>query len=166
MRSRPASTSAPWQASRSSSRTSSYIDIGRKEGGEVLFGGETLSLESRGHYMRPALIAAKPTDRISREEVFGPVASVMPADNYEHALQLANDTEFGLCAGICTTSLKHATHFKRHAQAGMVMVNLPTAGVDPHVPFGGRKGSSYGSREQGRYAVEFYTVVKTAYTQA
>jgi aldehyde dehydrogenase (NAD+) len=143
-----------------------YLDIGRKEGAEVLFGGETLSLESRGHYMRPALVAAKPDARISREEIFGPVASVMPADNYEHALQLANDTEFGLCAGICTTSLKHATHFKRHAQAGMVMVNLPTEGVDPHVPFGGRKGSSYGSREQGRYAVEFYTTVKTAYTMA
>jgi aldehyde dehydrogenase (NAD+) len=144
----------------------SYLDIGRKEGAEVLYGGETLSLESRGHYMRPALVAAKPTDRISREEIFGPVAAVMPADNYEHALQLANDTEFGLCAGVCTTSLKHATHFKRHAQAGMVMVNLPTAGVDPHTPFGGRKSSSYGPREQGSYAVEFYTVVKTAYTMA
>jgi alpha-ketoglutaric semialdehyde dehydrogenase len=144
----------------------SYLDIGRKEGGEVLFGGDAISLESRGYYMRPALVAAKPTDRISREEIFGPVASVMQADNYEHALQLANDTEFGLCAGICTTSLKYATHFKRHAQAGMVMVNLPTAGVDPHVPFGGRKGSSYGPREQGTHAVEFYTIVKTAYTQA
>ncbi|HVY81027.1 MAG TPA: aldehyde dehydrogenase family protein [Steroidobacteraceae bacterium] len=143
-----------------------YVDLGRKEGGQVLFGGETLTLEKRGHYMRPALVAAGPNARISREEIFGPVASVMPADNYEHALQLANDTEFGLCAGICTTSLKHATHFKRHAQAGMVMVNLPTAGVDPHVPFGGRKGSSYGPREQGSYAVEFYTQVKTAYTQA
>jgi aldehyde dehydrogenase (NAD+) len=143
-----------------------YVDIGRKEGGEVLFGGQTLSLDKRGHYMQPALIAAGPNARVSREEIFGPVASVMPADNYEHALQLANDTEFGLCAGICTTSLKYATHFKRHAQAGMVMVNLPTAGVDPHVPFGGRKGSSYGPREQGSYAVEFYTQVKTAYTQA
>ena len=143
-----------------------YLDIGRKEGGDLLFGGETLSLANRGHYMQPALIAAKPGDRVSREEIFGPVASVMPADSYEHALALANDTEFGLCSGICTTSLKHATHFKRHAQAGMVMVNLPTAGVDPHVPFGGRKGSSYGSREQGRYAVEFYTTVKTAYTMS
>ena len=79
------------------------------------------------------------------------------------ALALANDTEFGLSAGIVTTSLKHASHFKRHAQAGMVMVNLPTAGVDYHVPFGGRKGSSYGPREQGRYAAEFFTIVKTAY---
>ena len=73
-------------------------------------------------------------------------------------------TNFGLSAGIATTSLKHATHFKRYSQAGMVMVNLPTAGVDYHVPFGGRKGSSYGPREQGRYAQEFFTIVKTAYT--
>ena len=88
------------------------------------------------------------------------------AKNYEEALALANDIEFGLAAGIATTLLKYATHFKRHAQAGMVMVNLPTAGVDYHVPFGGRKGSSYGPREQGRYAAEFYTRVKTAYTAA
>lgn len=88
------------------------------------------------------------------------------ASDYEHALELANDTCFGLCAGIVTTSLKLATHFKRHAQAGMVMVNLATAGVDYHVPFGGRKGSSYGPREQGRYAAEFYTTVKTAYVNA
>ena len=95
---------------------------------------------------------------------FGPVAGVIRAKDYDEALELANDTEFGLTAGICTTSLKHAGHFRRNAEAGMVMVNLPTAGVDFHVPFGGRKGSSYGSREQGRYAQEFYTTVKTAYT--
>ena len=86
--------------------------------------------------------------------------------NYEEALAVSNDTPFGLAAGIATTSLKYATHFKRHAQAGMVMVNLPTAGVDYHVPFGGRKGSSYGPREQGSYAREFFTIVKTAYTSA
>ena len=78
----------------------------------------------------------------------------------------ANDTDFGLSAGIVTTSLKYATHFKRHSEAGMVMVNVPTAGVDFHVPFGGRKGSSYGPREQGKYAAEFFTIVKTAYTAA
>ena len=102
--------------------------------------------------------------RLNREEVFGPVAAVLPADDYDHAVALANDTEFGLVSGVVTTSLKHASDFKRRAEAGMVMVNLPTAGVDYHVPFGGRKGSSYGPREQGRYAQEFYTVVKTAYT--
>jgi aldehyde dehydrogenase (NAD+) len=144
----------------------SYIKAGHEDGGELLFGGDRIEIATRGHFLAPTLFAAKPEHRIAREEIFGPVAALLRADNYEHALALANDTRFGLCAGIVTNSLKHATHFKRHAQAGMVMVNLPTAGVDPHVPFGGRKGSSYGPREQGRYAVEFYTTVKTAYTAA
>ena len=104
--------------------------------------------------------------RTSREEIFGPLASVIRVRGYDEALAVANDTPMGLTAGIATTSLKYATHFKRHADAGMVMVNVPTAGVDFHVPFGGRKGSSYGPREQGRYAAEFYTTVKTAYTYA
>jgi alpha-ketoglutaric semialdehyde dehydrogenase len=141
-----------------------YIDIARNEGAEWLAGGERLQRETRGHYLSPALFIAEPRHRIAREEIFGPVACLIRARDYEHALALANDTPFGLCAGICTTSLKHASHFKRHAEAGMVMVNLPTAGVDFHVPFGGRKASSHGPREQGRYAAEFYTTVKTAYT--
>jgi aldehyde dehydrogenase (NAD+) len=133
----------------------------------VACGGEKLERATKGFYMSPALLTETTAAmRVSREEIFGPVASVIRVKDYDEALQLANDTEFGLSAGICTTSLKHATHFKRHAQAGMVMVNVPTAGVDYHVPFGGRKGSSYGSREQGRYAVEFFTTVKTAYTFA
>ena len=120
-----------------------------------------------GAAQRPALFTeTTPEMRINREEIFGPVVSIQRVKGYDEALALANDTPFGLASGIATTSLKHATHFKRHAQAGMVMVNLPTAGVDYHVPFGGRKGSSYGSREQGRYAAEFYTTVKTAYIQA
>ena len=104
--------------------------------------------------------------RINREKVFDPDGCALSVKDYEEALAVANDTPFGLSAGIATTSLKYATHFKRHSQAGMVMVNLPTAGVDYHVPFGGRKGSSYGPREQGRYAQEFFTTVKTAYTLA
>ena len=143
-----------------------YLDIAREEGAEHLVGGELLERETRGHFMAPALFLARPEHRVAREEIFGPVACVVRADDYAHALALANDTPFGLCAGICTTSLKHATHFKRHAQVGMTMVNLPTAGVDHHVPFGGRKSSSHGSREQGRHAAEFYTTVKTAYTLA
>jgi alpha-ketoglutaric semialdehyde dehydrogenase len=102
--------------------------------------------------------------RIAREEIFGPVAGVIRVNDYAEALAVANDTDFGLSAGICTTSLKYASDFKRNAEAGMVMVNLPIAGVDYHVPFGGRKGSSFGPREQGKYAAEFYTTVKTAYT--
>ena len=144
-----------------------YIDIARAEGGTIAFGGERLERETPGFYQRPALITDTTASmRINREEVFGPVASVVRVRDYDEALALANDTEFGLASGICTTSLKHATHFKQHAQAGMVMVNLPTAGVDYHVPFGGRKGSSYGPREQGSLAREFYTTVKTAYTAA
>jgi len=143
----------------------SYIEIGQKEGAKLAWGGERLDRENPGFFLQPALFTETGADmRINREEIFGPVASVMRVKDYEAALAAANDTVFGLSAGICTTSLKHASHFKRNAEAGMVMVNLPTAGVDYHVPFGGRKGSSYGPREQGRYAAEFYTTVKTAYT--
>ena len=145
----------------------SYVRIGRDEGAKLALGGEPLNRATPGFYMAPALfVDADNGMRIAREEIFGPVAAMIPARDYEHALALANDTEFGLCAGICTTSLKHASHFKRAIEAGMAMVNLPTAGVDYHAPFGGRKGSSLGPREQGRYAAEFYTTVKTAYTMA
>jgi len=144
-----------------------YIDIARSEGGSLRFGGEMQKRDSEGFYLSPALITDTNNDmRINREEVFGPVASVIRVRDYEEALSVANDTEFGLSSGICTNSLKYATHFKRNAQAGMVMVNVPTAGVDYHVPFGGTKGSSYGAREQGTYAKEFFTTVKTAYTAA
>jgi aldehyde dehydrogenase (NAD+) len=141
-----------------------YIEIGKGEGARLAVGGERLARATEGYYLSPALFTdADNRMRIAREEIFGPVACVIRAKDYDEALALANDTEFGLCSGVVTTSLKHASHFKRHAQAGMVMVNLPTAGVDYHVPFGGRKGSSYGAREQGRYAAEFFTMVKTAY---
>jgi acyl-CoA reductase-like NAD-dependent aldehyde dehydrogenase len=142
-----------------------YIGIGKDEGAKLHWGGEILNRETPGFYLQPAIFTgASNSMRIAREEIFGPVASVISAKDYDEALAIANDTEFGLAAGICTTSLKYASHFKRNSEAGMVMVNLPTAGVDYHVPFGGRKGSSYGSREQGAYAREFYTIVKTAYT--
>jgi aldehyde dehydrogenase (NAD+) len=143
----------------------SYIKIAREEGGKLAFGGERLKRDTPGFYLQPALFTdTTPAMRINREEVFGPVVSVIRVKDYDEALAVANDTPFGLSSGICTTSLKYATHFKRNSEAGMVMVNLPTAGVDYHVPFGGRKGSSYGPREQGRYAQEFFTTVKTAYT--
>ncbi|MEN0105207.1 MAG: aldehyde dehydrogenase family protein [Pseudomonas sp.] len=141
-----------------------YIGIGQEEGARLVTGGGLVTCDTEGYFLAPTLFAdSSASMRISREEIFGPVANVVKVADYEAALAMANDTEFGLSAGIATTSLKYANHFKRHAQAGMVMVNLPTAGVDYHVPFGGRKGSSYGSREQGRYAAEFYTTVKTTY---
>jgi acyl-CoA reductase-like NAD-dependent aldehyde dehydrogenase len=143
----------------------SYIRIGRDEGAKLVAGGELLERETPGFYLAPALFTEVDNRmRIAREEIFGPVATVTRVADYDEALEVANDTVFGLSSGICTTSLKYASHFKRNAEAGMVMVNLPTAGVDYHVPFGGRKGSSYGPREQGAYAREFYTTVKTAYT--
>jgi alpha-ketoglutaric semialdehyde dehydrogenase len=147
-----------------------YLAIGQQEGATLVAGGQRIERNADGapgFYLTPALFTDTTAPmRINTEEIFGPVVSVIRAKDYDEALHLANDTPFGLASGIATTSLKHATHFKRHAQAGMVMVNLPTAGVDYHVPFGGRKGSSHGPREQGAYAAEFYTTVKTAYTMA
>ena len=142
----------------------SYVAIAQDEGARLVTGGELVTCDTEGYFLAPTLFADSTAQmRISKEEVFGPVANIVRVADYDAALAMANDTEFGLSAGIATTSLKYANHFKRHSQAGMVMINLPTAGVDYHVPFGGRKGSSYGSREQGRYAQEFYTVVKTSY---
>jgi aldehyde dehydrogenase (NAD+) len=144
-----------------------YIEIGKGEGARLVVGGELVKRDNPGYFLQPALFTEATNQmRIAREEIFGPVAAVIRVKDYEEALAVANDTEFGLSAGIVTTSLKYATHFKRNAEAGMVMVNVPTAGVDFHVPFGGRKGSSYGPKEQGKYAAEFFTQVKTAYTAA
>ena len=143
----------------------SYVEIAKKEGGKLVVGGERLKRDTDGFYMAPALFTETTADmRINKEEVFGPVASVTRVKNYDEALAVANATPYGLSAGIATTSLKHARDFKRNSSSGLVMVNLPTAGIDYHVPFGGRKKSSYGPREQGSYAKDFYTVVKTAYT--
>jgi aldehyde dehydrogenase (NAD+) len=142
-----------------------YIDIARGEGGRVVTGGGRLQLETPGWYVQPTLIADTDAgSRINNEEVFGPVASTIRVKDYEEALAIANGVEFGLSAGIVTSSLKHARDFQRRALAGMTMVNLPTAGVDYHVPFGGTKSSSYGPREQGFAAAEFFTRTKTAYS--
>ena len=144
-----------------------YVEIGRAEGAHLAWGGDRLRRDTDGYYMAPAIFTETAQEmRINQEEIFGPVAAVIRVRDYDEALAVANATPFGLSSGIVTTSLKHASHYKRNAQSGLVMVNLPTAGLDYHVPFGGRKHSSYGPREQGRYAKEFYTIVKTAYVSA
>jgi aldehyde dehydrogenase (NAD+) len=144
-----------------------YLDLARSEGCTPVWGGERLARETEGYYLSPALFTGTKNDmRVNREEMFAPIACVIEAGDYDEALAIANDTEFGLTAGIVTRSLARATHFRRNVKTGCVMVNLPTAGTDYHVPFGGRGNSSFGSREQGRYAVEFYTQVKTAYIAA
>lgn len=144
-----------------------YIEIAKQEGATLYVGGELIKSETQGYFLQPTIFTeVNNRMRICQEEVFGPVITVSRVDDYKAALNEANGTPFGLTAGICTTSLEYAEHYKRNAKAGMVMVNMPTAGVDYHVPFGGSKGSSYGPREQGRYAAEFYTRVKTAYQSA
>jgi len=144
-----------------------YIETGKSEGAELLCGGERLERATDGYYMAPAVFASTRNDmQINREEMFAPITCVQKADSYAEALALANDTQFGLTAGIMTRSLSRASHFRANMRAGCVMVNLPTAGTDYHVPFGGRGASSYGPREQGSYAAEFYTTVKTAYVFA
>ncbi|SEK11580.1 aldehyde dehydrogenase family protein [Achromobacter sp. NFACC18-2] len=141
-----------------------YIEIGRGEGAMVAEGGKRVVAATAGNFVRPTLFTESSNAmRINREEIFGPVAAVIRVSGYDEALQVANDTPFGLSSGICTTSLKYATHYRLNVRSGLTMVNLPTAGLDYHVPFGGVKASSFGPREQGRYAVDFYTSTKTAY---
>ena len=143
-----------------------YMQIALAEGAELACGGERLELDTDGFFMSPALFINTDNQmRINREEVFGPLACVIKVDDYERALAVSNDSDFGLTSGIITQSLARAAHFKRHSKSGCVMVNLPTAGTDYHVPFGGRKASSYGPREQGQYARDFYTIIKTNYSK-
>jgi len=140
------------------------VALAKREGGELLCGGERVERETEGYFMTPAVVAGTQNDwQVNREELFAPIACVIAVDSYEEALATVNDTRFGLTAGIVTRSLARATNFRRNVKTGCVMVNLPTAGTDYHVPFGGRGESSYGPREQGQYAREFYTAVKTAY---
>ena len=144
-----------------------HLARAHEDGATLVTGGERVERRTPGFFQSPALfVDTRSGMRINQDEVFGPVASVIRVADYDEAVTVANDVRFGLVAGICTTSLRHASRFRRDAQAGMVMVNLPTAGVDYHVPFGGRKASSHGPREQGSYAAEFYTTVKTAYVRA
>jgi len=140
------------------------VELARQEGGELLCGGERVERATEGYFMTPAVFTGTRNDwQVNREELFAPIACVIEVDSYDEALATVNDTRFGLTAGIVTRDLARATHFRRNVRTGCVMVNLPTAGTDYHVPFGGRGESSYGPREQGQYAKEFYTTVKTAY---
>ena len=147
--------------------TLAYVALGRSEGAELACGGTRLTMDTEGYYMSPGVFLNTRNDMaINREEMFAPLAAVIRVGSYDEALSTVNDTEFGLTSGIVTRDLARATHFRRNARTGVVTVNLPTAGTDYHVPFGGRGQSSYGPREQGTYAREFYTTVKTAYIAA
>jgi len=141
-----------------------YIKLGQEEGATLVCGGEAIKAETEGYYFSPALfVDGKSSMRINQEEMFAAIACVIKVKDYEEAIDVLNDTEFGLSGGIITNNLKKAMQFKHDAEIGNVMINLPTAGMDNHVPFGGRKGSSYGSREKSYAASDFYTTTKTAY---
>ena len=140
-----------------------YIEIGKNEA-KLAYGGSPMNMRTPGHYMEPTLfIDGDNKSTINQEEMFGPIACVIPVKSYEEGLEVANDTIFGLSSGIITQSLSKAADFKKNIKTGVTTVNLPTAGLDYHVPFGGRKASSFGPREQGTYAHDFFTHVKTTY---
>ena len=141
-----------------------YIELGKKEGATLVCGGEAIPSETGGFYFSPALfVDGKSEMRINQEEMFAAIACVIRASDYEEAIEILNDTEFGLSGGIITNDLNIAMRFKHDAVIGNVMINLPTAGMDNHVPFGGRKNSSFGSREKSYAASDFYTTTKTVY---
>jgi aldehyde dehydrogenase (NAD+) len=143
-----------------------YLAVAKAEGLKCVLGGDAGDPEN-GFFVPPTIYAdVDPASRIAVEEVFGPVVAVIRARDPEHALALANDTEYGLSASVFTTDLSTALRATRELEAGVVHVNGESAGAEPHVPFGGVKASSTGSREQGKAAAEFFTETKTIYFEA
>jgi aldehyde dehydrogenase (NAD+) len=147
-------------------RSLEYIELAKKEGARMLVGGKRLSggAFDEGWYVAPTIFAdVKPAMRVAREEIFGPILGVIKVKDFDEALRVANDVEFGLSAGLATRSLAHAMEFARRSEAGVLHVNNPTAGLELQAPFGGLKSSSSGYREMGKAAIEFYSTVKTVY---
>ncbi len=143
-----------------------YIEIARQEGARLLCGGQRLtgSTFDRGYFIEPTIFdAVTPEMRIAQEEVFGPVLALMKAKNFEDAMRLANSVKFGLSASIVSRDLTRVHQFINRIEAGLITVNLPTAGVEYQLPFGGTKESSFGMREQGPHALDFYTETRTVY---
>ena len=141
-----------------------YIKLGIKEGATLVCCGEAIKSEINGYYFSPALfVDGKSNMSINQKEIFGAIACIIKVKDYDEAIDILNDTQFGLSGGIITNDLKKAMQFKHDAQIGNVMINLPTAGMDNHVPFGGSKNSSYGSKEKSYAASSFYTTSKTVY---
>ena len=152
---------------------SGYLELAEREAARVLAGGArqlppiTSTSRTSGYFVEPTVLAdLSATSRVVREEIFGPVAALLPADTYEEAVALANDTPFGLTAALFTRDLGKAMRFAREIRAGVVKVNQESAGLEFQVPFGGMRGSSSGSREQGKVARDFFTQWKTVYLDA
>ncbi len=143
-----------------------YIEVGKKEGLRLLCGGRRLSegALARGYFVEPTIFDTVPEkSRLAQEEIFGPVLALMPADNFDHALRVANAVQFGLSASVQTRDVGKIFRYIQEIEAGLITVNLPTAGVEYQLPFGGVKGSSTGYREQGSVAVNFYSELCTVY---
>lgn len=143
-----------------------YIEIAQREGAKLLVGGKQLKggAYDKGYFIEPTIFAeVAPKMRIAQEEVFGPVLGLVRAGNFEDAMRLANGTRLGLSASIITRDLTRVHQFVNGIEAGLITVNLPTAGVEYQLPFGGTKESSFGMREQGPVALDFYTETRTVY---
>ena len=143
-----------------------YIEVGHKECGEPLCGGNRLTegALAKGYFVEPTVFAdVEESHTIAREEIFGPVLAIMRASNFEDAMRIANNVPFGLSSSIQTTNLSRAFEYIYRAEAGLLTVNLPSAGVEYQLPFGGTKDSSFGPKEQGPAAMEFYSDYKTIY---
>jgi aldehyde dehydrogenase (NAD+) len=143
-----------------------YIEIGRKESGEPKAGGRRLTdgAFAKGWFVEPTIFAdVQENHTIAREEIFGPVLAVMRAKDFEDAMRIANNIPFGLSSSIQTGNLSRAFEYIYRAEAGLLTVNLPSAGVEYQLPFGGSKDSSFGPKEQGPAALEFYSDYKTVY---
>jgi acyl-CoA reductase-like NAD-dependent aldehyde dehydrogenase len=145
---------------------SGYLELADREAARVLAGGGRPDLGG-GYFVQPTVLADLPaTSRVVREEIFGPIAALLPAGSYEEAVALANDTPYGLTAALFTRDLGKALRFSREIRAGVVKVNQESAGLEFQVPFGGMRQSSSGSREQGKVARDFFTQWKTVYLDA
>ena len=143
-----------------------YIEIAKNEGAELLCGGNRLTgaAYDKGYFIEPAIFSSvQSTMRIAQEEVFGPVLALMVAEDLDDAVRIANDVKFGLSASIISKDLTRVHQFINRIEAGLITVNLPTAGVEYQLPFGGTKESSYGMREQGPQALDFYSETRTVY---
>ena len=143
-----------------------YIGIAKSEGGEPLCGGNQLTGEGydKGYFVEPTIFAdVKPEHTLAKEEVFGPVLAILRAKDFDDAMRIANDTPFGLSSSIQTSNLSKALDYVYRAEAGLLTINLPSAGVEYQLPFGGTKDSSFGPKEQGPAAFDFYSDFKTVY---
>ena len=141
-----------------------YVSLAVADGATLAAGADEVTLNTAGHYFAPVLFTdVSPQAAVARDEIFGPIAAVLRVPDYDAALAIANDCEFGLSAGIVTKDTTKIDHFSQNAEAGMIQVNLPTAGMDFHAPFTGRKGSSYGAPEKGSYCREFFTAAKVVH---